>query len=154
MQPKVLIVDDNPMVRSSLSRILRAEGLYVLQTDSAESAFGMFRNHDIAVAIVDHLMPGTKGTRFLRWLRDNHPATGRIMLTAWDIKSVREDALGDAEAHRFLTKPWDPHELRKVVRDAVQLHEKLKKGDEPGPGHTGGVAAGNDSTPTRGKQRQ
>ncbi len=127
MQPKVLIVDDNPMVRSSLSRILKGEGLYVLQADSSESAFEMFRDYEIAVAIVDHLMPGSRGARLLKWLKHNHPTTTRIMLTAWDIESVREDAHGGADVHRFLTKPWDPVELRKIAREAVSLHESLKK---------------------------
>ena len=137
MRPKVLIVDDNPMVRSSISRTLRAEELYVLQADSAEAAFEMFRNYEIALAIVDHLMPGLRGTRLLKWLKDRHPETVRIMLTAWDIESIRQDALDNADVHKFITKPWDPKELREIVRNALRLHEKSRESGEAKPGFAG-----------------
>jgi signal transduction histidine kinase len=77
------------------------------------------------VILSDQRMPGISGVELLRQAKLVRPETTRLLFTAYaDIRAVI-DAINQGHIFRYLAKPWDPDELRVVVRQAVEHHELI-----------------------------
>ena len=73
----------------------------------------------------DQRMPGMSGVDLLREAKAIRPETTRLLFTAHaDIRAVI-DAINQGHVFRYLAKPWDPDELRAVVRQAVEHHDLI-----------------------------
>lgn len=112
---RVLIVDDEPAVRSALDRALRLDGYEVtLAADGREALDALADTRQDAV-ILDVAMPGVDGLEVCRRLRDAGDRTPVLMLTARDAIDDRVAGL-DAGADDYLVKPFHADELSARVR--------------------------------------
>ncbi|MET0850584.1 MAG: sigma-54 dependent transcriptional regulator [Candidatus Rokuibacteriota bacterium] len=117
----ILVVDDEPRVLDALEAILAAE-FRVLRAGSGAQALGLLPGADVAVIVTDYRMPGMTGVELLRRSQDICPEAVRIVLTAYtDVDSLM-DAINTGRIYHFIPKPWDPTELRLVVRRAAERH--------------------------------
>ena len=119
----VLCVDDEPHILLALRRALRAPDLRVLCADSGEQALAMLAVEDVALIVSDMRMPGMAGTQLLEQVQLRHPDTVRVMLTGQADMAATVAAINRGGIHRYLQKPWNGDELRRVVRHGVELHE-------------------------------
>ena len=125
---KVLVVDDEPAVRTSLERALRLEGYDVeLAEDGAHALHRLALSSPDAI-VLDVLMPGTDGLAVCRILRDRGNRTPILMLTARHEVSDRVAGL-DAGADDYLVKPFALDELFARVR-ALLRRSSLTDGDD------------------------
>src|SRR5215208_3805001 len=114
-QMRVLVVDDEPAVRSALERALKLEGYDVdLAEDGADALHRLALNAPDAI-VLDVLMPRVDGLEVCRRLREADDATPVLMLTARDAVSDRVAGL-DAGADDYLVKPFALEELFARVR--------------------------------------
>src|SRR5437867_984356 len=112
---RVLVVDDEPAVRSALERALRLEGYEVeLAADGAEALDRIAAASPDAV-LLDVLMPRVDGVEACRRLRARGDRTPVLMLTARDAVGDRVTGL-DAGADDYLVKPFALDELRARLR--------------------------------------
>lgn len=109
MLPKVLIVDDEPSIRSAFRRLLRRQ-FEVLEAGDAQAALEAVARHQPRVAVVDYNLPGVKGDELLRQLRLRHPDVHRILLSGAPPAHV-EDLVAEGLAERFYAKPWSAPEM-------------------------------------------
>ena len=117
----LLLVDDEPNILSSLSRLLRREGYMILTATSPLEAFDLLAKHSVQVVISDQRMPEMSGTEFLSRVRQLYPETVRLVLTGYtDLESVT-GAINRGAIYKFLTKPWDDDQLREQIREAFRL---------------------------------
>jgi two-component system, NtrC family, response regulator HupR/HoxA len=117
----VLVVDDEPRVLDSLEAVLAAE-FRVVRAGGGGAALEILARDDVAVVITDHRMPGMTGVELLRRSQDVAPDAMRMILTAYtDVDSLM-DAINTGHIYHFVAKPWDPQELRLVVRRAAERH--------------------------------
>jgi FixJ family two-component response regulator len=127
--PTVFLVDDDPGVRRSLSRVLREEGFEVRGYESAE-AF-LTRRHAMArgCLVLDVTMPGLDGFALQRRLTEDGQRMPIIFLTAYgDIPmSVRAIKAGAAD---FLTKPVTSATLVAAVRAAIARDSAARQADD------------------------
>ncbi|MEO1401869.1 MAG: response regulator, partial [Cyanobacteria bacterium J06635_1] len=80
--------------------------------------------------ISDQRMPEMKGTEFLSKTVPTFPDTVRIILTGFtDVEDLVE-AINAGQVYRYITKPWDPEELRSVVQRATETYDLLKQRNE------------------------
>ena len=123
-QYNVLLVDDELHALRALVRTLRQE-YNVFATTSGEDALVTMEQHEIALIITDQRMPGMTGIELLTKVRQKYPNTTRIILTAYSVtdKNLLIDAINKGQVYRYLTKPWEPEEIRDVVREGIELHE-------------------------------
>jgi two-component system capsular synthesis sensor histidine kinase RcsC len=115
-RPRVLVVEDNPYVRTMLCDLLAALGC---ATDSAiDGMQGVERleRADFALVITDLSMPGLSGWEVAEAVR-RRPATGLILVTAAATAGTRERA--EAAGLALLPKPFSFDELRAAVRRAL-----------------------------------
>jgi DNA-binding NtrC family response regulator len=118
----VLLVDDEPEILFSLRGLLRQE-FEVHTAPSAQEALTILRSHPIHVIMTDQRMPETTGVEFLAKVQEEWPDVVRILFTGYaDIKAVI-DAINQGQVYRYLTKPWEPNELIKVLHQGCDLYE-------------------------------
>lgn len=111
----VLAVDDEPANQRAVRRVL-ADDCEVLVASSGAEALQVMARQPVALVISDHRMPGMTGAAFLAETVARHPEVIRIVLTGYPEVDVLLDAINRGHVYHFLSKPWQAHELRQVVR--------------------------------------
>ncbi|MBK5115634.1 MAG: response regulator transcription factor [Thermoleophilia bacterium] len=129
---QVMVVDDEPAVRSAVERALKLEGYSVSTAVDGASALRDLAIRAPDAIVLDVLMPEVDGLEVCRRLRAAGDRTPVLMLTARDGVSDRVDGL-DAGADDYLVKPFALEELLARLRALLRRSEQL-----PGEG-TGGV---------------
>jgi CheY-like chemotaxis protein len=123
----MLVVDDEPDNLDLLYRTFRRE-FNVLRAESGQAALDVLREHgEVAVIISDQRMPEMKGTEFLSKTVPDFPDTVRIILTGFTDVEDLVDAINAGQVYRYITKPWDPDALKRVVQQAAKTYELLKQ---------------------------
>ncbi len=122
----LLLVDDEPNILASLSRLLRREGFQILTATSPAEAFELLAKNKVQVILSDQRMPEMSGTEFFSRVRQLYPDTIRILLTGYtDLESVT-GAINRGAIYKFLTKPWDDDQLREQIREAFRLSKDIQ----------------------------
>ncbi|MDY7006691.1 MAG: response regulator [Cyanobacteriota bacterium] len=129
-KPKMLVVDDEPDNLDLLYRTFRRD-FSVLKAESGIQALEILASEgEVAVIISDQRMPEMKGTEFLSKTLPQFPNTIRIILTGFtDIEDLVE-AINSGQVYKYITKPWDPNELKGVVQKAAHTYELLNQRTE------------------------
>ncbi|MBR8840158.1 MAG: response regulator [Stigonema ocellatum SAG 48.90 = DSM 106950] len=127
---KILVVDDEPDNLDLLYRTFRRD-FNVFKAESGVNALEVLAAEgEVAVIISDQRMPEMKGTEFLSKTVPQFPDTVRIILTGFtDIEDLVE-AINAGQVYKYITKPWDPGELRAVVQRAAESYDLLKQRTE------------------------
>jgi DNA-binding response OmpR family regulator len=124
---RVLVVDDEPMVRDVLTRYLRLEGFEVTTADDGEAALTVFTAERPDLVLLDLMLPRIDGLEVFRRMRASS-ATPVIMLTARGEETDRVVGL-ELGADDYVTKPFSPREVIARVR-AVLRRTDHPNGDD------------------------
>ena len=120
MSARVLIADDDTVVRDVVRRYLERDGLDVVMADDGAEALRMLGTEQIDVAVLDVMMPGPSGLALCQTVcnagRYSIPV---ILLTALDEEDDRIAGL-EAGADDYVTKPFSPRELALRVRSVLR----------------------------------
>ncbi|MEO8059840.1 MAG: response regulator [Burkholderiales bacterium] len=120
--PIVLVVDDEPDLRSLLAEYFGRHGYEVRTASDAAAARLTVAEQVPALAILDVNMPGENGLSLARWLRESHPRTGLVMLTTAGESIDRIVGL-ELGADDYLPKPFEMRELLARVRAVLRRAE-------------------------------
>src|ERR1700756_5669883 len=112
---RVLVVDDDPAVRQSLSTALGRDGYEVLAADDGNAALARLMAASVDAIVLDVAMPEPNGLEVCRRLRARGDSTPILMLTARDLVDDRVAGL-DAGADDYLVKPFALAEVRARLR--------------------------------------
>ena len=115
----VLVVDDDPEVRSLLERVLAKSGYVSAEASSGAEAMAVLGRREFDVVLVDIKLPDASGLDILRWAREADVDTEFVVLTGnADVETAVEAMrLG---AYDFIAKPWRNAELIEVIGKAVE----------------------------------
>lgn len=119
MLKRVLIVDDEPGVRRTLSRLLERAGYEVHTADGAEDAIGVLGAADFALVVTDLHLPGESGLDLLTQIRSRAPDT-RLILMSGRVDVPSAAIAVDRGIDALITKPFDLEDFRERV-DAAAL---------------------------------
>ncbi len=109
--PKVLVIDDHPMMLDVIQNILSTLPLEVQYMGSAEVALEYLADNPFSAIICDYQLPGENGISFLAKVRILQPSAVRILITASADLAVLREAINIARVEHFLQKPLDPTQL-------------------------------------------
>jgi putative nucleotidyltransferase with HDIG domain len=115
---KILIVDDDGSVRDVIAVLLSEEGYACTAVSSAEAALDASRHADYPLVISDVRMPGRDGFWLLERMRDAHPDTAVVMLTAYGDTEAAVECLRNGAAD-YLLKPPKVTELIRAIERAL-----------------------------------
>jgi two-component system response regulator MprA len=127
MAPRVLVVDDDDAIRSSLQLALELEGYDVAVASDGGEALASLREDPRDVIVLDLMMPGIDGLTVCRVLRAEKDRTPVLMLTARTQTSDRVEGL-DAGADDYLPKPFDLTELLARLRALLRRTQAAPNG--------------------------
>lgn len=116
---KVLVVEDEELMRTILRTLLEGEGYQVFTADSAEAALRIFPENDIAVTLTDIKMAGMDGLALLDQIKSMDENAIVIIMTAFSSVDSAIAALRKG-AYDYVTKPFVNEDLLQRVRNAVQ----------------------------------
>jgi DNA-binding NtrC family response regulator len=112
---KVLVVDDEPLLRWSISETLAAAGHEVTEAGDAVSALEAVSNTpDLDLVLLDFRLPDSNDLGLLARIRQIAPATAIVMMTAFGTPDVTAGAL-QLGARTVLSKPFNMHDLEMLV---------------------------------------
>ncbi len=123
LKHKVLIVDDEASVLSSLRRLLRREPYDLIMAGSGEEALRLLEEQPVRVVISDQRMPGMTGIELLREVRRRWPDTIRVILSGYSAVQTILEAINEGEVYKFLSKPWNDEELKGNIRQALEQYD-------------------------------
>ena len=119
---RILIVDDEEAILETMSFTFM-DDYNVLTTSDPTKAMGLIEeNTPIAVVITDQRMPGMTGVDLLKQVYERFPETVRIILTGFTDSETTVKAINDGHIYGYVNKPWEPEELKTIVRRASELH--------------------------------
>jgi len=123
--PKVMFVDDDNSMLTLFSRFCSGKPYEVMTyTDPISALERVASADDITVVVSDYMMHKMDGVNFLNRVRDVSPYSIRMLLSAYDIKSITAD---DGLVHHTLTKPFSRVVLLQTIDDCIALYGKTQK---------------------------
>ena len=122
MQPKILVVDDDPAINEMLTIVLEAEGFRTASVQDGAEAVDAFHSFDPDLILLDLMLPGVNGIDICREIRRTSPVP-IVMLTA---KTDTVDVVLGLEsgADDYITKPFKPKEL------VARIRARLRRTDD------------------------
>lgn len=121
----ILVVDDDPSVLESTSRLLSAFGYLVFPYGNATDAAMKLQENNVHVVLTDIMMPEVTGLQFLEKIRSFNSEIPVIMMTAYAELDMTIDAIRKG-AFDFLLKPFKPEYLAHSVKKAID-HYRLRQ---------------------------
>ncbi|MCA9300598.1 MAG: sigma-54-dependent Fis family transcriptional regulator [Phycisphaerales bacterium] len=126
MTARLLVVDDDPIVASSLRDFFEGDGHECVAVHHPEDALRHLETSDFSVMIADVSLPGMNGIDLIRRVTSEFPGTASLVLTGYGTVELAVDALR-AGAVDFLIKPVVDDELRLALERALRQHALLSE---------------------------
>lgn len=125
MDPKIniLVVDDEEIVRDSLSGWLEEDGYHVVKAENGRKALERLPERDWNLAMVDLKMPGMDGIELMEEIRKVRPDTTVIIMTAYATVDTAVKAMKHG-AYDYIVKPFNPEDLSLTIRKIIE-HQNL-----------------------------
>lgn len=123
---QVLIVDDDPSMRYSLSRLLQADGLEVIAGKNGEEALQLFAEGKPDLVIMDIKMPGMSGLEVLKKIKERDPKALVILMTAFGTTEMAIEAMKFG-AFDYVLKPFAVPQMKRLVARALEISQMMKK---------------------------
>jgi DNA-binding NtrC family response regulator len=122
---KILIVDDELVVRDSLGKWFTSEGFSARPVAGAREALEVIQQSEFDIALLDIKMPGMDGMELQARLREADPELTVIIMTGYASVETAVQAL-KVGAYDYITKPVDPDELSHLVTNALE-HKRARR---------------------------
>jgi len=115
----ILVVDDEPLIRRSLSELLTLEGYSVSSASDGLEALDLLRQYTADIVISDMKMPKMDGIQLLREIKKSHPGTPVIMITGHGSIDSAVEAMKE-DAYDYITKPIIDSEIKIIIERLVR----------------------------------
>lgn len=134
-KPVILVLDDEPMVTSTIKSHLALEGDYeTIAFNHPAEALEHLKTHPVDLIVSDQMMPDMNGLEFFAQARQIQPEAIRVLLTGYAQKEHAIRAINEIGLWQFLEKPWSNEQLSIVIRNGLErkrlytsLQEKISQ---------------------------
>jgi two-component system, NtrC family, response regulator AtoC len=126
MRPRILVVDDEPSIRTVLKAHLSREGHDVSTASDGAEAVSALTGAPFDLVISDLKMPGMSGLELLAWCTREQPGLPVVLITAHGTVDTAVEAL-KLGAQDFITKPFDLDELKQSVDKALRVEQARRR---------------------------
>jgi len=126
---RILIVDDEKVIREGVERALSGKGYTISKAENGERGIEMIKENGFHIVLLDLMMPGIDGFGVLEWIKKNQPHIQVIVVTGFATVSKAVSAMKQG-AFDFVGKPFTPDYIRIVVDRAIEkisLRAETKK---------------------------
>jgi CheY-like chemotaxis protein len=126
---RILVVDDEEAILETMTFTFEDDYDVLTSTSPREALALLDRSAPVAVVISDQRMPEMTGVELLAEIYAHHPNTVRIILTGFADMDATIGAINAGHVYAYVTKPWEPDQLKQVVRRAVDHHRLACEND-------------------------
>ena len=123
---RILIVDDELIMRESLAGWLERDGHDVQTSPSGEDALEKMKETRFDIFLVDIKMEGISGLDVLRHVKDNDPDVAVVMITAYGSIPTAIEAMKNG-AYDYMLKPFDPNELGVLIEKIIRFQDQTRE---------------------------
>ncbi|MBI4847694.1 MAG: sigma-54-dependent Fis family transcriptional regulator [Nitrospirae bacterium] len=123
---KILVIDDEAIVRTSCERALGPEGYEVKTVASGREGVDLLRKESFGLVLLDLKMPDMDGIEVLNLINTNWPNTKVVMVTGYSTVETAVQALR-LGAYNFIEKPFTPDTLVAAVKEVFENSGDIKK---------------------------
>ncbi len=123
---EILIIDDDPNLRKTLSDILRAKGYETIAAKDGTEGLDLLKQNSYNLALIDLQLPDISGLEILKRIKSDHPSTDAIILTGNATLDSAIEATNRG-AYSYLQKPYDIDQLLLHIRRAIEKQQSEKK---------------------------
>ena len=121
-QARILIIDDEPLMRISISDALKGDGYHVAETASGKEGIGRVKDGSFDIVITDLRLPDLDGIEVLKSCKRASPDTFVILITAYGAVETAVEAMKYG-AYDYVTKPFSMDELLLMIKRIVRLKD-------------------------------
>lgn len=115
-EARVVVVDDDALVTSSLSSFLSLEvDIEPIVFNESTKAAEYIKDNEIDLIISDFLMPEMDGIQLLGEVRRHQPEVPRVLLTGYADKENAIKAINEVQVYQYIEKPWENEQLQRIV---------------------------------------
>jgi len=128
-KPLILIIDDDPNLRRTLSDILRTVGYETLAAKDGTEGLAVLQQRPVNVALIDLMLPDISGLEVLSRVKADYPFTEAIILTGNATLNSAIEAT-NKDAFSYLQKPYEIDQLLLHIRRVIEkqkAEEKIRK---------------------------
>src|SRR5688572_9268031 len=125
---KILIVDDEEVLRDVLDVVLRREGFDIVAAASGEEALSVLDGEEVDLVILDVMLPGISGIDTLRAIRISNPALPVIVITAFSSIDGAIEAMKQGAFH-YIPKPFKNEEVVLTVNKALEQRHLTRENE-------------------------
>ena len=120
--PNILIIDDEPLMRLSISDALKAEGYNIASVESGGEGLKAIKDNAYDIVITDLKLPEVDGLQILKGCRQYSPVTKILMITAHGSVETAVEAM-KLGAYDYITKPFSMEEMLLIVKRLIRLRD-------------------------------
>jgi len=121
---KILVADDDDIVRDVITTLLSREGFFVTSVSDGLEAINLLRIEDVHLVISDLMMPGADGIEVLKYAIRSSPDIAVVILTAYGTLDTTLEAIKEG-AYDYLTKPFKAQEISILAERAYQRAQMI-----------------------------
>ena len=135
---KVLVVDDEAVIRRGLCRVMEGRGYQVEASESGYGAIEKLQKTPFSIVITDLKMPGMDGIEVLKAIKILQPDVPVIMITGYSTVNTAVEAMKNG-AFDYISKPFTPEQIIEMVEKALEKRTVQLRREHPvvGPSPTG-----------------
>jgi len=117
----ILVVEDEPAITNVCRRVLAKEGFEVDTAANGKVAQAMIKKKQYDSLLVDIRIPYIDGKELYQWLEKNYPLLKKkVIFTTGDVIGGDTQAFIESSGNPFLPKPFTPHELIAIMKEATK----------------------------------
>lgn len=126
---KILIAEDDDIVRDVIVKFLTGEGYPVIVASDGTAALKLLRMEDVKLVLSDLRMPGADGMEILRSAIQMNPGIAVVLLTAYGTLDTALEAMKEG-AYDYIVKPFVMQQLLLVVRNAYRMASLMEENEK------------------------
>jgi len=123
---RILIVDDESIVRESLHDWLDSVGYKVVTAESGEEGLRIIQQKKIKIMLADLIMPGMNGIELMKKAREIVPAISTVIITAHGTIQTAITAIKEG-AYDYVEKPFCPEKVELLIKNLVEHHDLIEE---------------------------
>lgn len=126
MKPSILIVDDDEVMRETLSDVLRKKGYEIFSVGSGNGALSMIRKNLIDLILLDMKLPDVDGLEVLKRIKEFDTEILVIMMTAYSDVQTAVSAMKSG-AYDYINKPFELEELKLLIEKGLETKSLINE---------------------------
>ncbi len=124
-RPRILVVDDEEAILETMAFTFEDDYEVYTARDPRRALDVLDAKGPFAVVLTDQRMPDMSGVEFVAEVCKRHPNTVRMILTGFSDMEAIIQAINAGHVYAYITKPWEPDQLKQVMKQAVDHHKLI-----------------------------